>query len=467
MPGAGRLVMVSDDEPHLRDLLSLVLEEEGYAVVCASSGHEALETFRKYSDSLALIIQDLKLPDLDGVRLLARYKTEAPQIPVVVVTAFSTWDNAVEAMRLGAYDYIKKPFEVGAIRQVVNRATAESPVSRDGAGLQQDASAQKHDLIGNHRSIQEVLDLVSRVAPTDSTVLIQGESGTGKELVARALHDRSQRSEQGFISVNCSAFTETLLESELFGHKKGSFTGAVADSEGFFKAADKGTLFLDEVADMSLTTQVKILRVLEERVVTPVGSTQGEPVDVRIVAATNKNILEEIEQGRFREDLYYRLNVIPVWLSPLRERKEDIPLLAGFFLRRHSLRMDREVTGISQEAVNRLQEYDWPGNVRELDNIIQRHVALCNGSEIDSVQLRDQSASSTPGVETHLQEFGIPDQGMDLEDRLGEIEMGYLREALRATGGNMTEAARLLGMSYRSMRYRVQKLRTHDTEPVL
>ena len=218
---------------------------------------------------------------------------------------------------------------------------------------------------------------------------------------------------------------------------------------------------------MSLTTQVKILRVIEERVVTPVGSTRGEPVDVRIVAATNKNILEEIEHGRFREDLYYRLNVIPVWLSPLRERKEDIPLLAGFFLRRHSLRMDREVTGISQEAVSRLQEYDWPGNVRELDNIIQRHVALCNGSEIDSVQLRDQSASSTPGVETHLQEFGIPDQGMDLEDRLGEIEMGYLREALRATGGNMTEAARLLGMSYRSMRYRVQKLRTHDAEPVL
>ncbi|MEE3182210.1 MAG: sigma-54 dependent transcriptional regulator, partial [Planctomycetota bacterium] len=282
LPGAGRLVMVSDDEPHLRDLLSLVLEEEGYAVVCASSGQEALETFRKYSDSLALIIQDLKLPDLDGVRLLARYKTEAPEIPVVVVTAFSTWDNAVEAMRLGAYDYIKKPFEVGAIRQVVNRATAESPVSPAGPGVQQDPSAQKHDLIGNHRSIQEVMDLVNRVAPTDSTVLIQGESGTGKELVARALHDRSQRSEQGFISVNCSAFTETLLESELFGHKKGSFTGAVADSEGFFKAADEGTLFLDEVADMSLTTQVKILRVLEERVVTPVGSTEGEPVDVRI-----------------------------------------------------------------------------------------------------------------------------------------------------------------------------------------
>ena len=459
--------MVSDDEPHLRDLLSLVLEEEGYSVVCASSGQEALETFREYSDRLALIIQDLKLPDLDGVRLLARYKTEAPQIPVVVVTAFSTWDNAVEAMRLGAYDYIKKPFEVGAIRQVVNRATAESSAAGEEPGAGQDLSARKNELIGNHRSIQEVMDLVGRVAPTDSTVLIQGESGTGKELVARALHDRSQRNEQGFISVNCSAFTETLLESELFGHKKGAFTGAVADSEGFFKAADGGTLFLDEVADMSLTTQVKILRVLEERIVTPVGSTCGEPVDVRIVAATNKNILEEIEQGRFREDLYYRLNVIPVWLTPLRERKDDIPLLAGFFLRRHSLRMSREMTGISEEAISRLQQYDWPGNVRELDNIIQRHVALSNGSEIDSVELRDPSAGATSEGQAPLQEFGIPEQGMDLEERLGEIEMGYLREALNATGGNMTEAARLLGMSYRSMRYRVQKLRTHDAEPVL
>ena len=467
MPGAGRLVMVSDDEPHLRDLLSLVLEEEGYGVVCASSGQEALETFRKYSDRLALIIQDLKLPDLDGVRLLARYKTEAPQIPVVVITAYSTWDNSVEAMRLGAYDYIKKPFEVGAIRQVVNRATAESPVAQEGPGCQQDVSVQKHDLIGNHRSIQEVMNLVDRVAPTDSTVLIQGESGTGKELVARALHDRSQRSEQGFISVNCSAFTETLLESELFGHKKGAFTGAVADSKGFFKAADGGTLFLDEVADMSLTTQVKILRVIEERVVTPVGSTRGEPVDVRIVAATNKNILEEIEHGRFREDLYYRLNVIPVWLTPLRERKDDIPLLAGFFLRRHSIRMGRELTGFSEEAISRLQGYDWPGNVRELDNIIQRHVALCNGSEIDSVQLREQSVGSAPDVQAPQHEFGIPEQGMDLEEHLEEIEMGYLREALRATGGNMTEAARVLGMSYRSMRYRVQKLRTHDAEPVL
>ena len=458
--------MVSDDEPHLRDLLSLVLEEEGYSVVSASSGREALDTFRKYADSLVLIIQDLKLPDLDGVRLLARYKTEAPGIPVIVFTAFSTWNNAVEAMRLGAYDYIKKPFEVDAIRQVVNRATARSPVPGDGVDGLQAVPAQNHELIGNHRSIQEVMDLVNRVAPTDSTVLIQGESGTGKELIARALHDRSQRREEAFVSVNCSAFTETLLESELFGHKKGAFTGAVADSVGFFKAADRGTLFLDEVADMSLTTQVKILRVLEERVVTPVGSTRGEPVDARIVAATNKNILEEIENGKFREDLYYRLNVIPVWLTPLRDRKEDIPLLAGYFLRKHSIRMERELTGISEAVIDKLRGYDWPGNVRELDNIIQRHVALSNGGEIDSVQLRDRSAGPAADEVAAVLEFGIPDRGMDLEERLEEIEMGYLREALRATGGNMTEAARLLGMSYRSMRYRVQKLRTRDAEPV-
>ena len=469
LPGAGRLVLVSDDEPNIRDLLTLVLEEEGYSVVSAASGEEALAAFRKYSDRIVLIIQDLKLPDLDGARLLARYTTEAPEIPVVVITAFSTSNNAVEAMRLGAYDYIRKPFEVDAIRDVVNRAVGKSSGRKNPAKGQGDASSRKYELIGNHSSIQRVMDLVNRVAPTDSTVLIQGESGTGKELVARALHDRSSRQDGVFISVNCSAFTETLLESELFGHKKGSFTGAVADSDGFFRAADGGTLFLDEIADMSLTTQVKILRVIEERIVTPVGSTRGEAVDVRIVAATNKNIREQIEQGSFREDLYYRLNVIPVELPPLRDRKEDIPLLAGYFIRKHAEKMGKELTGISEASIEKLRGYEWPGNVRELDNIIQRHVALCVGRELDSIQLRDHGQEplvpAAAGAQTR--DFGIPDRGMDLEDRLEEIETGYLREALNSTGGNMTEAARLLGMSYRSMRYRVQKLRVRDVEPVV
>ena len=300
LPGAGRLVLVSDDEPNIRDLLTLVLEEEGYSVVSAASGEEALAAFRKYSDRIVLIIQDLKLPDLDGARLLARYTTEAPEIPVVVITAFSTSNNAVEAMRLGAYDYIRKPFEVDAIRDVVNRAVGKSSGRKNPAKGQGDASSRKYELIGNHSSIQRVMDLVNRVAPTDSTVLIQGESGTGKELVARALHDRSSRQNGVFISVNCSAFTETLLESELFGHKKGSFTGAVADSDGFFRAADGGTLFLDEVADMSLTTQVKILRVIEERIVTPVGSTRGEAVDARIVAAPSGSTPTTRTSGRRR-----------------------------------------------------------------------------------------------------------------------------------------------------------------------
>ena len=464
MPGAGRLVLVSDDEPSLRDLLSHVLEEEGYSVVSAANGQEALETFRKYSDEIVLIIQDLKLPDLDGARLLARYTTEAPGIPVIVITAFSTSNNAVEAMRLGAYDYIKKPFEVDAIRQVVNRAVGKYYKSRGSVKRAEEMPERKYDLLGNHHSIQEVMDLVNRVAPTDSTVLIQGESGTGKELVARALHDRSQRQDEPFISVNCSAFTETLLESELFGHKKGAFTGAVADSDGFFRAADGGTLFLDEVADMSLTTQVKILRVIEGRVVTPVGSPRAEPVNVRIVAATNKKIREEIENRNFREDLYYRLNVIPVELPPLRDRKEDIPLLAGYFIRKHSKRMGKELTGISESVIEKLRAYEWPGNVRELDNIIQRHVALCKGKEIESIQLRNHVPTPSREGSAVAQGFGIPDQGMDLEERLEEVETGYLREALSATGGNMTEAARLLGMSYRSMRYRVQKLRVRDAE---
>ncbi len=462
-----RTIMVSDDEEGLRELLTIVLEGEGYRVIAAECGREALDTFRANKHDLDLIVQDLKMPEIDGVRLLGHYQQEAPGLPVIVITAFSTWDNAVEAMRLGAYDYIKKPFDTDSIRQVVNRAVERKKFLESCPDELREEIASRPEMIGNHESIQSVMQMVLRIAPTDSTVLIHGESGTGKELVARAVHYRSLRKGAPFVSVNCSAFTETLLESELFGYKKGAFTGAFADTEGVFQAADGGTLFLDEVADMSLTTQVKMLRVLEERKVSPVGSTTNSPVDVRIIAASNKDMLEEVSEKRFREDLFYRLNVIPLSLPPLRERKDDIPLLSGYFLAKYAARMGKRVTGISAGAREMLRHYDWPGNVRELENVIQRHVALCEGATVEQIQLVSQKAPKAEEERAESSEVVmIPDHGVDLEERLADYERSYLREALRITDGNLTNAAKLLGMSYRSMRYRVKKLRVREEELV-
>ena len=463
-------ILVVDDESSMRELLSLLLENEGYQVLLASSGEEAIEVFRGESDEVDLVIQDLKMPGMHGTQLLAWLKQRAPDVPVVVITAFSTWDNAVDAMRLGAYDYIRKPFDTDTIRSVVARAVDARRFLGEGAEGSATGGGGRGDMIGNNSLVQELLHLVKRIAPTDSTVLVRGESGTGKELVARAIHFRSQRQDQCFVPVNCSAFTDSLLESELFGHTKGAFTGAVSNKDGLFRAANGGTLFLDEVADMSLATQVKILRVLEERKISPVGSTDQIPIDVRIIAATNKSMEEEIEEKRFREDLFYRLNVIPIYIPALRERKDDIPLLTGHFLAKYSERLRKPVEGISDAALRSLNDYHWPGNVRELENIIQRHVALCEGSTIDSIQLgraRRGDVTSEPVPDATSAERLIPEGGVDLEDLLLEFEKKYLRQALRITEGNLTLAAKLLGMSYRSMRYRVKKLQVRGERRAL
>jgi two-component system response regulator PilR (NtrC family) len=454
-------ILVVDDEASMRDLLRMLLEGEGYDVVVAPDGKEAQRTFEESGGRIDLVIQDLKMPGMDGRELLAWIHSRAPDVPVVVITAFSTWDNAVEAMRLGAYDYIRKPFDTDAIRAVAARALERRAAER---GVRADGDASSGRMIGNNPLVQDVMRLVKHVAPTDSTVLIQGESGTGKELVAKAIHSLSHRRDGAFVPVNCSAFTESLLESELFGHVRGAFTGAIESKEGLFRAASGGTLFLDEVADMSLTTQVKILRVLEERKVSPVGSTQLFPIDVRIIAATNKSMDEEVARRAFREDLFYRLNVIPVFLPPLRDRKDDIPLLTGHFLAKYSARLGKRVDSISDRGLRALHEYDWPGNVRELENIIQRHVALCEGTTIESIFLgkgpqRGQTRASASSGET----VGlIPEGGIDLEQVLDDRERDYLREALRITEGSLINAAKLLGMSYRSLRYRVKKLRVRD-----
>ena len=447
-------VLVVDDEESMREFLEVVIDNEGLNVRTVGSGEEAVELVKTCAPRA--MIQDLRMGGLDGMDLLEQVKSIAPEMPVVIMTAYSTWDTAVEAMRLGAFDYLKKPFDTEHVRAVLQRAIQVSAVETD-------PDAVRRLIVGNTHAMHRVYELIKKVAPTDSTVLIRGESGSGKEVVARSIHAASHRAHMPFTAVNCSAFTETLLESELFGHARGAFTGAMENRKGLFETANGGTLFLDEVAEMSLTTQVKILRVLEERRVLPVGGNTEIPVDVRIVAATNRDIEKEIQEGNFREDLFFRLNVIPVHLPSLRERKEDIPLLSGHFLARYSAAMGRPVKRLSKEAQEDLLEYDWPGNVRELENVIQRYVALCDGETIGHVDLKTSGGAPAPMAESFsIDEFDASQEGFILDDVMEEIERRFLVRALEQTGGNLTQAAKLLGMSYRSIRYKVKKLKVRS-----
>ena len=450
MADPGRILLV-DDEESMCEMLSVVLRRDGYEVLSAHSGDEALRAI--HARPVDLVISDLKMPGMTGIDLLRQVKTSHPTIPFVVMTAYETWDTAVEAMRLGAFDYVKKPFDNRDIRNTVERAL-RPPAMREGRSTRQDELIQARLIVGSSPKTKAVLDLIRRVAPTDSTVLVSGESGTGKELVARALHLGSTRANESFLSVNCGAFTDTLLESELFGHAKGSFTGAIADKKGLFEVADKGTFFLDEVSEMSVATQVKLLRVLEEREFKPVGSTETRKVDVRMIAATNRRLEEEVTRGTFRKDLYYRLNVIAIDLPPLRDRRDDIPLLAGHFLAKYSKLMKKNVLRFTEDALEALVAYSWPGNVRELENTVQRALALTESNEIrlaDFAEKIQQTRGSLPF------EPMIPPAGIDLEKTLGDLEKSFLEKALALSGGNLTEAGKLLNLKFRQMRYKVKK----------
>ncbi|MDE0960368.1 MAG: sigma-54 dependent transcriptional regulator [Planctomycetota bacterium] len=459
-------ILVADDEQSMREFLDIVLTNEGYKVQCVSSGEQALEILK--TSGARIFIQDMRMGGLDGMELLDAARTHAPDMPILVMTAFSTSDVAIESMRRGSFDFLRKPFQNDDVRSAVRRAMAATSDLFDRTDL-----PASRRMVGNTTVMRELLEVVERIAPTDSTVMVTGESGCGKELVARAIHDGSGRHQGPFVAVNCSAFTEGLLESELFGHVKGAFTGAIEERKGVFLNADGGTLFLDEVADMSLSTQVRILRSLESRQVIPVGGDQEISTDVRIIAATNKNLIEEVRQGRFREDLYYRLNVIPLHLPPLRDRKDDLPLLAGHFLRRHAEKMGKTVAGFSDEAWQVLLDHDWPGNVRELENVIQRQVALARGPLIESFELATVgllSRFSDPAkrkplavAETVPPPLGagmttLAEDGCQLEQYLEEVERSLILQALERTGGNQTRAAQWLGVSYRQIRYRSQKL---------
>ncbi len=454
-------VLIVDDEEGMRNYLSVVLKKAGVETVEAVDGLDACERLAK--ERFDVVLEDLKMPRLDGLGLLRRIRDEHPHVAVVIMTAYSTWETAVEAMRLGAFNYIRKPFDNEEIRNIVKRAAETSQALR--ARRDDDEPFVYRQIIGNSPGIRAVQDLVRRVAPTDSTVCIQGESGTGKELVARAIHHLSTRRHGPFIAVNCSAFTESLLESELFGHVRGAFTGAVVDKRGLFEAANGGTLFLDEIAEIARPVQTKLLRALEEREVKPVGSVDTVRIDVRVVAATNRTLADEVSRGNFREDLFYRLNVISVTLPPLRERKGDIPFLVGHFMGKYATIMNKHVTGITREAIDTLFAHDWPGNIRELENTLQRAVALAPGPEISPAEIIDRSALSPRPTVIERQvpasredETAIPPGGLRLEDHLEDIEKSIIIEALRRTDQVVTRAADLLHIDVRALRYRIKKL---------
>ena len=445
-------VLIVDDELSMREMLAILLKKEGLDVRSAASRSEAAETLR--GGPVDLVLTDVKLPDGDGLEILRQVKAAAPETPVVVMTAFGTTEMAVGARKLGAEAYILKPFDVDELRIVVRDALANRNLREENVRLKREVG-QAYGLdrvIGVSEVMASLFEMVRAIAPTSSTVLITGESGTGKELVAHAIHGLSGRAEGPFVSVNCGALTETLLESELFGHVKGAFTDARQSKKGLFEAAIGGTLFLDEVGETSLAMQVKLLRALQERRIRRVGGTEETEVDVRVIAATNAPLEEYVKQKRFREDLFYRLQVIPIVTPPLRERREDIPLLAEHFTLRFARQMGKGVAKVSQEAMQLLRAFSWPGNVRQLENVIERAVALETTEAVLPERLPDNIRS--PQRSEPLPAIG---NGFSLDDFMLSVEARLLNEALERAAGDRAQAAQLLGISSRSLRYLIQK----------
>ncbi|MEK7269507.1 MAG: sigma-54 dependent transcriptional regulator [Planctomycetota bacterium] len=440
-------VLIVDDEPSVGELLTIVLRNAGCEVDAVTDGLAAIRKAEAAPPDV--VLQDMRMPGKDGLDLLREFKKRDPTCQVIMITAYASWESAVEAMRLGAYDYVQKPFDNEVIKAVVARAAAQRRWLQDGSSAGGEGLAATN-IIGASPAMTAVHDLIRRIAPADSTVLVQGESGTGKELVARALHQGSYRSREPFIPINCGAFTESLLESELFGHVRGAFTGAVTEKKGLLEVADGGTLLLDEVGEMSPATQSKLLRVLEEREFIPVGGTKRKRLDVRFVAATNRDLAEDVRRGRFRADLFYRLNVIPIYLPALRDRPDDIPLLAGHFLSVHSRAFGKSTVRFSPEAMELLKRHRWPGNVRELSNILQRAIALSEGPEIQVSDLESLAPAAARPILSGS-------SSISLEDHLAKIERECLTEALARAGGVQTKAADILGLTYRQLRHKLKK----------
>jgi two-component system response regulator PilR (NtrC family) len=449
-------ILVADDERSMRELLAIVLRREGYDVLLAENGREAITLIEK--EPIDLLISDIKMPDVSGVEVLRAAKRVDQDILGIMITAFASTETAVEAMRLGACDYLSKPFDIDLLKMKVREKIDNRQLKQENVLLKRTMglSHQFANIIGRSPTMLDVFKMIETVARTNSTILLTGESGTGKGLVAQAIHFHSLRRERPMVSLNCGAMPETLLESELFGHMRGAFTGAETNKKGLLEVAEKGTIFLDEIGEMSAVMQVKFLRVLQERRFRRVGGLEELQADIRVIAATNQDLTRAVADGRFREDLFYRINVIPIALPPLRERREDIPLLADHFLEKYTELMGKQITGIARQTADLLQQYDWPGNIRELENVMERAVALERTPAIlpDSLpqSIRTGGTKAAPPASEAL-----PETGFDLEAHVKEIERGYIAQALEQAGGVQVKAAELVGMSFRSFRYYVKK----------
>ncbi|MBL8180488.1 MAG: sigma-54-dependent Fis family transcriptional regulator [Blastocatellia bacterium] len=447
-------ILIVDDEQSYRQLLTLVFEGDSHTVRTAMNGRQAIDALTE--GPADIIISDVKMPDMDGIEMLRAVRSTQPDLGVVLMTAFASVETAREAFKLGADDFIQKPFDVEELKLIVKKTLEKQELiveNRAFKRAQRDRGSVKN-IVGSSSKMDAIFQMIETVAEVQSTVLVTGESGTGKELVARAIHDQSDRAERPFISINCGAFTETLLESELFGYVKGAFTGANSNRKGLFEAADKGTIFLDEIGEMSPAMQVKLLRVLQERRVRPVGAHDEIPIDARVIAATNRDLRAMADEGTFREDLFYRISVIPIDLPPLRERAEDIPDLVAHFVAKFNAQSGRNVT-VSPRTLQVLENYAWHGNVRELEHTIERAVALERGEEIQPERLPDHITNYNP--ERIKAEFDLPENGIDLTAHLDNLERTYVVEALRKVSGNQTKAAELLGMPVRSLRHLLDK----------
>jgi two-component system, NtrC family, response regulator PilR len=449
-------ILVVDDEPGLRDMLAILLRREGLDVALAPGLQSAKDAIAHSPEPYAVVLTDLLMPDGNGMDLVSLAKARSTRSEVIVMTAHGGIDTAIEAMKLGAYDFVTKPFATSEVRALVQKALEKRAIVAENERLRAQLTRERGtEVLGHSEAMRRIFDVVHRIAAARTTVLITGESGTGKERIARAIHEASDRKDKPFLVVDCGAIPEALIEAELFGHERGAFTGAVGSRLGIFREAAGGTVLLDEIGELAPALQVKLLRVLQERTVRSVGAAAEVAVDVRVLAATNRPVEEDVRAGRFRQDLYYRLNVIRIELPPLRDRPEDIRPLAEHFLARSTRELNKDIRGLSPDAVRALEGYAFPGNARELENVIERAVALATGQVIGlgdlPRELSGAASQPTPSL------VGLPDEGCNLDDVLGEMERRLILQALERSGGVRTHAARLLGVTLRSFRYRLQK----------
>ncbi len=453
-------ILIVDDETSMREFLDVLLSKEGYAVSTAKNGKQAVTMIRK--TDYDLILTDIRLGDITGLEVLKEAKDKNPDTVVIMISAYSTTEIAVEAMNEGAYDFVPKPFDNSELKQTIAKALELQTLDQERMTTSSELQDNIHfnRIIGKSPGMMAIYKRIEQIGPTKTNVLISGESGTGKELIARAIHENSDRRNQPFVVVNCGGIPDTLIESEFFGHVRGSFTGAVTDKKGLFEAANKGTIFLDEIGELSMILQVKLLRAVQETSIKRVGGTEEVDVDVRIISATNKKLEQEVIEGNFREDLFFRLNVIPIKVPPLRDRKGDVKLLAKHFAEKYSLKMGKDIVKLSSYAIDFLNKYSFPGNVRELENLIERSVALSSTNIIlpESLTISmHKKRRWVEGIKGRRFDLDEVEQGVDLDDILSTIEHAYLKKAMELAGGNKSKAADYLNLSLRSMRYRLDK----------